>query len=183
MQIADFTEVNDLTFGDFQRDYLYQVLITVEPSAPGFSAAKGAIDPKTLDAFCDAFPIPNSKQSTLRRMWAGRWYMGSSKLDSANTVQATFRYDENNKLYQYLYAWNQLTGSDGGGVIVPKYQYVGEISLVLYKSDKTSIGKGYTLKKAFIPELSDLNLDKSKDGYLSFTATIAYDKKTPYVPA
>ena len=183
MQIADFTEVADQTFGDWQRDYLYQLMVTKEPIAADFATNKGDIDKNSLDAYCDAFPLPNSKQNSIKRMWAGKWFMGSSKLDSANTVSLTFRFDEHNKLYQYLNAWHQLSGSDQHAASVPKYEYIGDIALVLYKSDKTSIGKGWTLKNAWIAELSDLNLDKTKDGYLTFTVSIAYDKKVAYTPA
>lgn len=183
MQIADFTEVNDQTFGDWQRDYLYQLKVTKEPLAVSFASAKGALDKNTIDAYCDAVPIPNSKQTVVKKLWAGKWWNLASKLDSANTIKLTFRYDENNHLYQYLYAWHQLSGTDADAVSVQKALYTGEIALLLYKTDKTSVGKGYTLLRAWIDDISDLDLDKTKDGALTFTVSIVYDKKTAYIAA
>lgn len=177
MQIADFTAVNDTTFGDWQRDYLYKLDVDVEPEAPAFATNKGPLDKEAIDAYCDAVPIPSSKQGATRRLFAGQWYMLHGKLDSANTVQLTFRIDTSNKLYQYLYAWRQLAGSDSSAAGTQKALYIGEIRLSLYKTDKTAIGKAYVLKNAWIADLSDFNLDKTKDGVLIFTATVAYDKK------
>jgi hypothetical protein len=180
MNIADFTDVNSVTFGDWQRDYLYKLLVTKEPIDPAFTASKGGIDKDQIDAYCDAAPLPNSKQNVLKRMWAGKWYNVSSKLDSANTVQLTFRVDEHNLVLKYLSAWHNLSGSDATAASLPKAMYIGEIALLLYKTDKVSVGSGYSLKNAWISEFSDITLDKAKDGIITITVTIAYDKRVPY---
>lgn len=178
--IADFTSVNTATFGDWQRDYLYKILVLDEPLAPDFAAKKGAMNKEFLDAYCDAVPVPNSKQGIIRRMWAGQWYNGSGRLDSANTVALQVRFDEETLAHQYFSAWSELAGKDVSAASVPKNLYIGNIALLLYKTDKTSVGEGYKLVNAWVSEVSDLGLDKTKDGYLTFTVTIAYDKREPY---
>jgi len=180
MQIADFTEVNDLTFGDWQRDYLYKVVIVKEPTAPLYATLKGGLDVTKLDAYLDSFPIPNSAQTPQKRRWAGQWFMFHGKLSSTNTIQITCRYDESNLLYQFLEAWHQCSGSDATAASASKAEYRGELAILTYKTDKETPSGGYLFKGAWVAELSDLDLAKSKDGLVTFTATIAYDKRTPY---
>jgi hypothetical protein len=177
MQIADFSEVTSVSFGDWQKDYLYKVSILAEPAALA-SAPKGDLDPQSIDAFLDSFPIPASKVSSQKRRWAGQWFMFSGKLETQNTVQVTCRYDTNNRLYKYLLAWHHLSGNEENAQAVPKSEYIGQIQMLLYKGDKeTPSGTYFTLKNVWVPEISDLQLNKANDGLLTFTATLAFDKR------
>jgi len=177
MAIADFAEVTTQTFGDWQKDYLYKVIIDTEPTGL-IAADKGDLEAGAIDAFLDAFPVPQSKVSSQRRRWAGQWWMFSGKLDTQNTVTVTCRYDTGNRLYRYLNAWHELSGTDVEGSQSPKSEYVGKLRLIMYKGDKeTPSPTSFELVNAWIPELSDLNLDKTKDSVLTFTATIAFDKR------
>lgn len=179
MQLADLSEVTNETFGDWQRDYFFKVLVLSEPKAPDYATLKGSFDPDAIDIFIDAFPLPASKVVTQRKKYCGQWAMFNTKLDSANTVQLTFCYDEKNDIHRFLTACHTLTGADDSAASVPKAQYVFDLGLQLYNTDKVTAGKGYRLHNAWVAELSDLSLDKTKDGLLTFTASIAYDKKQP----
>lgn len=181
MQIADLSDVNTQTFGDWQKDYLYKVLILSEPSAPGFSSLKGPFNKDTIDVYVEASPLPGSKISVQRRKFQGQVANFPTKLESANTVSFDFYYDESNLLHRFFTACRQLTGADDSAAMVPKDQYVFDIGLVLYKGDKTTAGKAYRLKNAWVADVSDLSLDKTKDGLLKFTVVFAYDKKQPLV--
>lgn len=185
MEIADFTAVNDQTFGDWQKDYLYKVVIGTEPTGLALLplSVRGDLNKDAIDAFLDSFPVPQSKVSSQRRRWAGQWWMFSGKLETQNTVQVTCRFDTGNRLYKYLHAWHELSGSNGTAAQLPKGQYVGKIQLIMYKGDKeTPSPTSFELVNAWIPELSDFNLDKTKDSILTFTATIAFDKRLTTTP-
>lgn len=183
MLLTDLSTVNSATFGDWQRDYLFKVLVLSEPTAPAYAGLKGSFDKDTLDMFVDSFPLPGSKQNPIRRRWSGNWAMFSGKLESANTFTVRWVYDESNKLYKFLKACHALTGADGTAVAVSKDKYVFDLGLQLYKTDQETPGAGHRFVNTWVSDVSDLELDKTKDGLLMFSATFAYDKKIDLVLA
>lgn len=179
----DFDDMADTTFGDWQRDYLFKVLILSEPTAPEYQSLKGDFDKDTLDLFVESFPLPGSKTGTIRKRRSGIWGMFPSKQESNNSFQVTFNYDEHNRFYRFVHACDRLVNNKNGsvghasGAAVPKSQYVFNLGLALYKTDKETVGQGYKLVNTWVAALDDLPLDKSKDGILSFSVTFAYDRK------
>lgn len=177
MLLTDLSTVNSTTFGDWQRDYLFKVLILSEPTAPEYQSLKNGFNKDTIDMFVDSFPLPGSKTGATRRKWGGNWAMFPGKLESANTFSVRWAYDESNGLYRFLKACCTLSGADGTGVAVARDKYLFDLGLQLYKTDQVTPGKGYRFVNTWIPEVGDLELDKTKDGLLMFSATFAYDKK------
>jgi len=184
MQIADISEINTETFGDWQRDYLFKVEFETLPKAPRFAELAGDIDPASLDLFIESFPVPESKTDTVRKRRSGQWAIFPTKQGAPGSIRINLNYDEHNRAYRLFHACRQLTGNYQGvsssyedGSAVSKPFYVFNLVLMLYKTDKESIGKGYRLKNAWVSEIDDLALDKTKDGLLPLGVTIAYDKR------
>lgn len=190
MGLNNFTSLNSGTFGEWQRDYLFKFIVVAEPSGDAtktwgnFATNKGKLtlsaDKSDLDIYVDQAPIPNSKVAKITKRWMGQDLQFGGKLDSANTVQLTFTMDEECRIYQYLYAWKILSGTDQYAQALVKEDYIGQIALLTYKVDKETAGQGKQLNNAWVASLEDFPTKRDGNGLLTFQATIAYDFATPY---
>jgi hypothetical protein len=154
--------------GDWQREYLFKV--TFRP--PVLAAP---LLPADIDIFIMDFKAPGSKQKVIKKDFSGQWANFAGPLENSGTTDVTFQVDENRQLFAFLEAWHALSGSDITAAALPKSDVIGEISATLYRTDKDTPVQTITLLNAWLPEIGDLALDKTKDGLLTVKVTIAYD--------
>jgi hypothetical protein len=163
---------DDISVGDWQRDYLYKVSIQ-----PPLLILPQLLALGDVDIFITDFKSPGSKQKVIKQDFAGQWANFAGPLDSPGTTEANFLIDENGKLMKFLEAWHTMSGSDENAAAFPKHQYIGTVSCTLYKMDKEEPVVTYTLFNAWLPEIGELNADKTKENLMQVKCSIAYDKR------
>lgn len=162
---------NSVAMGDWQREYLYKVTMT-----PPVLAA--ALLPTEIDMYINDIKMPGSKQKVIKKDFAGQWANFAGPLDNAGTTEMTFQVDEGGKIFAFLEAWHSLSGSDLTAAAFPKSSITGQIFVTLYKTDKDTPVQTVALMNAWIPEIGDLSLDKTKDGLLTVKVVVAYDSRS-----
>lgn len=160
----------DISQGDWQRDYLYKVSISPPP------LVQGAL-PADIDVFITDFKAPGSKQKIIKQDFAGQWANFAGPLDASGLTEATMLVDENGKLFKFLEAWHSLSGDDTNASAFPKAQFVGSLTATLYKTDKTDPVMSTILTGVWIPELGELSLDKTQENLLKVKVIFSYDKR------
>lgn len=155
--------------GNWQREYFYK--LTCSPPA-------GALPlPADIDIFFDNFRAPGSKHGVIKKNIAGQWANYAGVLDNPGVTDGLIRLDEGGVILSFFERWHALSGSDISAAAFPKSEIVGTVTATLYKTDKTTPVMAVVLSNAWIPEIGDLSLDKTKDGFLTTKITIAYDKR------
>jgi len=160
----------DISQGDWQRDYLYKVSIN-----PPLLAAP--LLPEDIDIFITDIKAPGSKQKVIKQDFAGQWANFAGPLDSSGMTEATMLVDENGRLYKFLEAWHSLSGDDANASAFPKNQFVGQVTVTLYKTDKSTPVMSIILTGAWIPELGELPTDKTQENLLKVKVVFAFDKR------
>lgn len=160
----------EVSLGDWQREYLYKVVITPPVLIT-------SLLPPDVDVFIQDFKAPGSRVKVIKKDISGQWANFAGPLDAPGTTEATFMVDENNVIMKFLEAWHAMSGDDGSDSAYPKADYVGTIRATLYKTDKDTPVLTVTLLNAWLPEVGELSLDKTKDGLLTTKGVIAYDRR------
>jgi hypothetical protein len=160
----------DVSQGDWQRDYLYRVSIIPPLLISG-------VLPEDIDIFITDFKAPGTKQKVIKQDFAGQWANFAGPLDSSGQTEATMLVDEGGKLYKFLESWHSMSGDDATASAFPKNQFIGSVSATLYKTDKSTPVMTTILTGAWIPELGELSLDKTQENLLKVKVIFAFDKR------
>jgi hypothetical protein len=169
--------INQLTsVGEFQREYLYQLIVLKEPIAPSFAANKPAgFNINSVDLFTEDGDVPEASQTVKKLEWAGQYTNRAMNLNPSNTASFKFRMPQDFTLWDYFYAWHQLSGDRKTAAQVPFALYTGVLGVRFFQTDKSTYVKTVELHNAFFPKCDKRSVKKGGAEFMIVSFDIAYD--------
>lgn len=164
--------------GDWQASYLFRMDILSPPS--------GMTVPD-LTFKVSGITIPGSKVAVKTKRWGGQQVQYAGALDTAGTFTGKLDIAEGMQAYKFFDDWHQRSGADVSGVRLPMVSAHANVRFTLLGADKESGTVAWDFLQCWVPELSDLSLEKGGEDFLQVDFTLAFNIKKrvdfAYTPA
>jgi hypothetical protein len=159
--------------GEFQRDYLFKVVVETLPT--GFTYDSVIKD--EIDCFLTKGIFPSRKTAEIAVKWGGETVYFSGVDESPKTGDLVFRLDEAVRIKDFWEALKDLTGDSDGAATWKSLQTLS-LKVYLMSVDKQHIREGRKLENVIVYSVEDLNLDKEGSGIETFKVHISWDRST-----
>jgi hypothetical protein len=168
------------SIGDFQRDYLFQMMVVSTPK--GYKRSDSVLQDK-IDLYMTKGIFPSRKTAEIAVKWGGETVYYSGVDESPKTGDLFFRLDNGSKIKKFWENLKDLTGDLAAHAAALKQNQVLDMEVYLLSTDKQTVNEARKLENVVVYSVEDITLDKEGSGISTFKVHISWDRSTPNLEA